>query len=162
MVFHDVTHSMSVSGKVLEKADMDFFHSSNANYSCHVFKPFSRSKGYHVQGMKEDNLDIYSLPTRCFDQADILSLVISSLPFRIHFFQFLPTLQPVPLSCPFLLFSSFISHPLQEADANFFSSFFMCMPLLSCALHLLVERLNCCRCFSNSNSVSLPPCSALP
>lgn len=54
-VFHDVTHSMSVSGKVLEKADMDLFHFSNANYSCHVFKPCSRSKEYCVQGIKEDN-----------------------------------------------------------------------------------------------------------
>lgn len=48
MVFHDVTYSMSVSGKMLEKADMDFFHSSNANYSCHVFKPCSRRKEYRV------------------------------------------------------------------------------------------------------------------
>lgn len=54
-VFHDVIHSMSVSGKVLEKADMDLFNFSNANYSCHVFKPCSRSKEYCVQGIKEDN-----------------------------------------------------------------------------------------------------------
>lgn len=54
-VFHDVTHSMSVSGKVLEKADMDLFHFSNANYSCHVFKPWSRSKEYSIQGIKEGN-----------------------------------------------------------------------------------------------------------
>lgn len=63
LVFHDVTHSMSVSGKVLEKADMDFFHSNNVNYSYHASKRCFRSKKYCVQGMKEDNLDIYSLPT---------------------------------------------------------------------------------------------------
>lgn len=67
MVFHDVTHSMSVSGKVLEKADMYFFHSSNANYSCHVFKPCSRSKEYRTQGMKENNIGIYSLPPSRFE-----------------------------------------------------------------------------------------------
>lgn len=55
MVFHDVTHNVSMSGKVLEKADMDLFHFSNANYSCHVFQPCSRSKEYCVQGIKEDN-----------------------------------------------------------------------------------------------------------
>lgn len=91
MVFHDVTHSMSVSGKVLEKADMDFFHSSNANYFCHVFKPCSSSKEYRVCSMKGDNLDIYSLPPTRFEQADSLCPTISSLPFKTQFFLFPPT-----------------------------------------------------------------------
>lgn len=103
MVFHDVTHSISVSGKVLEKADMDFFHSSNANYSCHVFKPCSKSKEYRVHSMKEDNLDIYSLPPTRFEQADSLCPTISSLPFKTHFFS---------ISSHFIIFSSpYFFHP---------------------------------------------------
>lgn len=133
MVFHDVTHSISVSGKVLEKADMDFFHSSNANYSCHVFKPCSRSKEYRVRSMKEDNLDIYSLPPTRFEQADSLCPTISSLPFKTHFFfNFLPLhnfLLP-------LLLSPYFSHPLQEVSAKIFSYFFTNMLLLSCTLPL--------------------------
>lgn len=110
----------------------------------------------HVQGMTEDNLDIYSLPTGWFHQADNLGLVISSLPFRIHFFLFSPSLQFVAHP---LLVSLCTSHPLQKLMQDF--SFFMRMLLLSCALHLLVERLNCCHYLPNSNSVSLSPSSAL-
>lgn len=161
MVFHDVTRSVSVSGKVLENTDVDFFHSSNANYSCHIFKLCSRSKEYHVRSMKEDNLAIYSLPTSCFYQADNLGLTISSLPFRINFSQLPLTFHSVPFCPPhFLLFSSFISLPFQEEHGKFFfPSFFMCMLLLFCALHLLVKRLNCC---SFPNFCALSPCSVLP
>lgn len=98
------------------------------------------------------------LPANWFDRADALGIVISSLLFRIHFFPPISSWFTVcshPPPC-FLPFSSFLSHPLKEADARFFPSFFMCMLLLSCAHHLLAERLNCCHCFSNSDSVFIP------
>lgn len=121
-VFHDVTPSMSVSGKVLEKADIDLFNFSNANYSCHVFKPCSRSKEYCVQGKKK-KIIIYLLPTNWFDQADTLGIVISSLLFRILWVFFAIsswfTVCSLPPPC-FLLFSSFIFHSLKEVDAKFF------------------------------------------